>query len=209
MINWVDNIQFRFKLDNELRNLLIENGVNPDTYFIGRHFMWSTESDILFTALSDFRAMIFMTMAQSEETSCQQELLSCIKIPDLFNIMQDSLQHLFNIYTAYIPVILIIYPANKVIQTLNNYPIIFAVLLPAGLFMMQHQIFKKISQHWRSGLLKNRIVIIITIIICMVISISRYMMCFDNHNIWINFVQRLLVVSICIPTSILLEWACF
>ena len=74
--------------------------------------------------------------------------------------------------------------------------------------MMKQQIFKRITQCWNSGLLKNRIVIIICVLVCFVINISRYMMCLDNSNTWINFVQRLLVVSIWTPTSILLEWTC-
>ena len=44
------------------------------------------------------------------------------------------MQHLYNIYTAYVPVLMMIYPHDKVLKTLNSYPVIFSVILPVLLF---------------------------------------------------------------------------
>merc|ERR1719233_1173960 len=34
-------------------------------------------------------------------------------------------------------------------------------------------------------------------------------MCLSHQNIWVNFLERLVMVIICTPSSILLEWFCF
>ena len=54
----------------------------------------------------------------------------CVKMPDLFNLAQDSLQHLYNIYTAYVPVLVMLFPHNEMLHTLNTYPLLFSVILP-------------------------------------------------------------------------------
>ena len=134
MVSWVDKIQFRFKLDSQLWNVLLERGLDPETYLYDVNFMWAPESDLLFTALSDFRAYLFHRAVQSDSTnSCHLKTVSCVKVPDLFNIIQETLQHLYNIYTAYIPVLHILYPHNNLLHTLNTNPILFSVLLPVFL----------------------------------------------------------------------------
>jgi hypothetical protein len=76
-------------------------------------------------------------------------------------------------------------------------------------FMLQGNIFKKFRQHWNSGLFINQVGIMVMILICLTINISRYFMCIENYNIWLDFVVRLSMISICTPTSIVLEWTCF
>ena len=63
MISWVDNIQFRFKLDTDMSNILRDHGYDPDTYFMSVSFMWPTESDLLFTSMADFRAGLLYNIA--------------------------------------------------------------------------------------------------------------------------------------------------
>jgi hypothetical protein len=134
MVSWVDKIQFRFKLDSQVWNVLSERGHNPDTYLYNVDFMWPKESDLLFTAISDFRATLFHRVVQSNSTTtCNIKTVSCVKVPDLFNIMQETLQHIYNIYTAYVPVLPIIYPNSNILYTLNKNPILFSVVLPVFL----------------------------------------------------------------------------
>ena len=415
LISWVDNMQFRFKLDLDTKNILHEYGHDPDTYFLSSHFMWPTESDLLFTVMADFRANLLDQMTQTDNTtSCHLTTKSCVKMPDLFNLVQETLQQLYNIYTAYIPVLLMMFPQSNVLQTLKTHPVLFSVILPAlisafvlfftlplvylaiqfvtrnkrkgninfrsdyanesfifqdfcecsetssalsenknkrkkkqkenmrsfvnwslGTFllimifvypfsikltknvvesrfekeisknnaevtswlvvaykylsiiffdnkfnlrsgcslisnpfvtgfwngvgnelsdsdygdkflgqffqtlqdrfdifsaklvtssltisfstilhfitiylMMQRKVFKTIYAHWSSGLLKRRLVIIVIINACLVINISRYYMCFNHSDIWVSFLERLLMMIICTPSSIVLEWVC-
>ena len=74
--------------------------------------------------------------------------------------------------------------------------------------MLQGNIFNQISDNWRTGVLKIRIGILILIIISLGINISRYFICLDNSNVWISFLQRLGMVLICTPSSVVLEWIC-
>ena len=414
MISWVDNVQFRFKLDTEMHNILQEKGYDPNTYYFGTVFMWPTESDSLFTAFADFRASLLYEMSQMENsTSCHLTTKACVKMPDIFNIVQDSIQHLYFIYMAYVPVLLLIFPQNKVLNTLTAHPVLFSIILPAsmcvffllftlpfvclaiqfvkknmarktekrdvdfaadslifrdlcdcsearisvsrkeerkqnklteehfelmlnlslGIFlfimilvypfsiqltknlvetqfqaaisnyntdvsswlvvvfkylsifffenkfghfsgcslisnpfmtgfwnihspndtdygdkflgqlfkeqqeklsvfgaklatssltisfstlfhfitiylMLQMNIFMKISECWSTGHMRRKVGILLLIIICLIINISRYFMCLDNSDIWISFIQRLVMMSVCTPSSIMLEWLC-
>ena len=414
MISWIENIQFRFKLDKDMNDILLEHGYDPDTYYFGVPFMWPSQSDLLFTSLTDFKAGLLYQIAKDDKnTSCHLTTESCVKMPDVFNLVQDTLQNLFNIFTAYVPILLLIFPHNKVLQTLNSYPLLFSVILPSLLcaffllftlpilllaiqfvrrkklgqseyinrdsvddslifrdhcncsdkntgykknrrkvgkpdekkylvcknlslgilllimvfiypfsikitksilesklqdavskykadvsrwlvifykylsifffdskfgnnlsscsitsnplktgfwfyfgagnidygdkfleqlfdnqkekidvfstrlatssltisfttlfhlisiyLMMQGKVFKTIGDHWRTGLKKRRVAILMLILLCLVINISRYFMCLKDSNIWLSFLQRLAMVTICTPTSIVLEWVC-
>ena len=131
MINWKEMIQFRYKLDPQLREVLLGKGVDPDTWILGIQFIWHTESNFLFTALVDFRAHILDQMTKLNSTSsCLHKTISCVKVPDLFNVLQESLQHLHNIFSAYIPVLHTLYPNSTVLQHLNRRPILYSVVFP-------------------------------------------------------------------------------
>ena len=414
MISWVDNLQLRFELDTEMKSILLQHGYNPETYYFGVVFMWPTEADLLFTVMADFRASLLYQLSQKDNTtSCHLAAKACVKMPDMFNLVQDTMQHLYNIYTAFVPVLLAIFPQNKVLHTLNTYPVLFSVVLPTiiclffllftlplcclakqfvrrnrsrkteikdvdsaassllfrdfcdcsearisvprtetrkqkkfkkenfqvilnwslGIFlfimifiypfsikltktlvqtkfqaaisnyntdvsswlvvvfkylsifffenkfghssacslisnpfmsgfwniqssnntdygdkflvqlfkeqkekfaffgaklatasltvsfstlfhfitiylMLQMNIFKKISEDWSTGLMRKKVGILMLIMVCLVINISRYFMCLDNSDIWISFIQRLVMMSVCTPSSIVLEWVC-
>ena len=78
MISWVDSIQFRFKLDTDMINILLDHGYDSDTYFMSISFMWPTESDLLFTSMADFRAGLLHSIAQEDNTtSCHLTTKSC------------------------------------------------------------------------------------------------------------------------------------
>ena len=65
--------------------------------------------------------------------SCHLTTKACVKMPDIFNIVQDSIQHLYFIYMAYVPILLLIFPQNKVLNTLNAHPVLFSIILPASM----------------------------------------------------------------------------
>ena len=135
MISLEEDVQFRLELDNDTRNILSKHGHDPDSHFFGQSYSWSTKSDYLFSALADFRAGLLYQIPEKESTtSCHLSTKSCVKLPDMFNLMHDTHQHLYKIYTTVIPALLMILPENKLMQTLNTYPLIFSVILPALLF---------------------------------------------------------------------------
>ena len=76
-------------------------------------------------------------------------------------------------------------------------------------FLLKGNIFNKITQNWTPGVLRNKLRIIALFLSCIVINILRYFMCFKNTNIWVSFFVRLAMISVCTPSSILLEWLCF
>ena len=164
MISWIDNIQVRFKLDTGMIEILLDHGYDPSTYYHGEVFTFPSESDLLFTALADFRAGLLYQMTQGNNTaSCPLSTNSCVKMPDMFNLAQDSLQHLYNIHTAYVPVLVMIFPDNGVLHTLNNQPLLFSVILPALLCASFHLVnlplFCLIIQFLRREKLRENITI--------------------------------------------------
>eukprot|EP00092_Neocalanus_flemingeri_P029280 GFUD01031791.1.p1 GENE.GFUD01031791.1~~GFUD01031791.1.p1 ORF type:complete len:1095 (-),score=194.32 GFUD01031791.1:125-3385(-) len=408
MISWGDRIQVRFKLDSQLRGFLKANSIDPDTWTFGS----SGGLDNQFINIADFRALILIKVSQSKNTtSCPSKTESCVKVSDVFNLIHETLQNLYNLYTAYLPVLHTIYPQNSVLHHLYTHPVIYSVMLPvcwlaaillvvipccfllreflkyskgkeiediplgsissevfrdrcpcateestndqtkkqtmkedktqclmkwglvifsislivlypyalkliksllqfiikddlkhskhswpgvvykflglfffdtkygqlsswselsnpfvtgfyaldknrtewfglkqdrdlydeylpiekekfsvfsAGLsssslslsfsilfhlisiyFMLQYNIFKKFRQQWDSRRLQSQGAIIIIILICLAINISRYFMCINSSNGWILFLLRLIMISICTPSSIVLEWICF
>ena len=71
MISWVDNIQFRFKLDTDTNNILLKHGLDPNTFSFSTEFTWPTESDLLFTSIADFRAgLLYRVIREDNTASC-------------------------------------------------------------------------------------------------------------------------------------------
>ena len=74
--------------------------------------------------------------------------------------------------------------------------------------MLQGNVFKTLINQWSTGLLRRRAVNLMLLLVCLAINISRYYMCLDDSDTWLSFVQRLMMVTICTPSSIVLEWVC-
>ena len=58
MISWEEMVQFRFKLDPQLRDALLEGENDPDIWMFNYYFMKPEDTDLLFTIMSDFRAAL-------------------------------------------------------------------------------------------------------------------------------------------------------
>jgi hypothetical protein len=131
MLSWVDMLQFRFKLDSQLRDVLTERGIDPDTWTFSMVFVWPTESDLLFTTMYDFRAMVLdQALLSDNTTSCPSKTKSCLKVPDMFNLIQETLQHLYNLYNAFIPILHTIYPHNRVLNHMYTNTFLHSVVVP-------------------------------------------------------------------------------
>jgi hypothetical protein len=76
-------------------------------------------------------------------------------------------------------------------------------------FMLQGNIFKKLRHYWNYQEVKIKGALVVLILFCIAINVSRYFMCIENSNIWHDFLFRLLMIVICTPSSIILEWTCF
>ena len=129
-ISWDGQTQIRLKLDSELRNVLSERGINADTWTFQTTYSWPEETHFLFTALADFRALILVEAFESlDNTSCPIKTVSCVKVPDLFNVMLETYQNLYNIYTAYMPVLHMLYPNNWFILHLYTNTFLSSIII--------------------------------------------------------------------------------